>query len=81
VVNALAASDEHEYTLTFDVREGKAIACLEGYAEILEQRLEGEQLHFRVQCRQEVLAGVRKRVRSPGGMTVEGGPPAEDDGY
>ena len=50
---------------------GKAIACLEGYAEVLSKTLDGETLQFEVQCRPQVLAAVRSRLREKSALVVD----------
>jgi GTP-binding protein HflX len=72
-VNERAAADEVEADVELDVREGKAISLLEGFSEVLSKRLEGETLHFKVQCHPRVLGGIRARLQRPDGMRVEGG--------
>jgi GTP-binding protein HflX len=73
-VNSIASAEEHDYRLAVDVREGKAIAALEGYAEVLEKTLDGETLRFHVQCRPQVLAAVRASLRDPAGLEVDAEP-------
>jgi GTP-binding protein HflX len=71
LINERAAAQECEYSLDVDVREGKAIACLEARAEVVEKMLEGECLRFRVQCRPAVIAAVRSRVVDPDALSWE----------
>ncbi|MEZ6188461.1 MAG: GTPase HflX [Planctomycetota bacterium] len=71
-VNELAAASEEDYALSLDVREGKAIAYLEGLAEVKHKELDGERLRYSVRCRPAVIGGLKRQVRTKQGLDVEG---------
>jgi len=75
-VNDLAAASEEDFELTLDVREGKAIAYLEGLAEVKTKELEGERLHYAVRCRPGVIGALKRRVRTREGLTLAHDPTA-----
>lgn len=71
-VNALAiAAGERRYRVRLDVREGGAIALLDGQAEVLERELEGEVLRYVVRCRPQVIGALRAKLRLPDHLEVE----------
>lgn len=75
-VNELAAASEEDFELSLDVREGKAIAYLEGLAEVRTKELEGERLHYAVRCRPGVIGALKRRVRTREGLTLPNDPTA-----
>lgn len=70
-VNALAAASENDYRIRLDVREGKAIATLDGLAEVRVKELDGEAFRYDVRCHPRVVAAVRASVRDPSAFSVD----------
>lgn len=70
LVDERAAADEVEVELRLDVREGRAIAFFEGFSEVLDKRLEGEELCLRVQCHPRVLGAAQARLRRREGIRL-----------
>ncbi|MCA8926377.1 MAG: GTPase HflX [Planctomycetes bacterium] len=78
-VNELAAATELDYEVSLDVREGAAIAYLEGLAEVRAKELREETLDYTIRCRPAVLGGLRRRVRKPQGLVIKGEPEPQPD--
>ena len=70
-VNELARKSERRYRILADVREGAALAVIEGRAEILSRDLAEERLVFEVRCWPQVIAHARSRARDPERFQVE----------
>ena len=70
-VNELAAASEKRYRVVADVREGAAVAVIEGRAEILSRDLDEERLVYEVRCWPQVVAHARSRARDAARFQVE----------
>lgn len=71
LVNEAASAREGRWRVELDVREGAAIAWLEGQAEVLSRELVDETLRFEVRCGDWVIAAVRSKTRGREGVRVE----------
>ena len=70
-VNELAAASEKRWKVALDVREGAALAVIEGRAEVISRELEEETFRFEVRCWPQVIAHARSRVKDPSRFTAE----------
>jgi GTP-binding protein HflX len=71
LVNEVASSREGRWRVEVDVREGAAIAVLEGQSEVLERTIEDERMRFLVRCGDWVIAAFRSRARDREGLVAE----------
>ncbi len=71
LVNEAASAREGRWRVELDVREGAAIAWLEGQAEVLVRDLVEETLRYEVRCGDWVIAAVRSKTRGHEGVRVE----------
>ncbi|MBX3466997.1 MAG: GTPase HflX [Planctomycetes bacterium] len=71
LVNEAAAAREGRWRLEVDVREGAALAWLEGQAEVVSRELVDETLRFEVRCGDWVIAAVRSKARDRDGLRIE----------
>jgi GTPase len=71
LVNDLASAREGRWSIDLDVREGAAIAYVEGQAELLRKELHDERLRFEVRCGDWVIAAVRSKTRDRDGLVIE----------
>ncbi len=74
-VNEQAAAREGRWSISLDVREGAAIAWLDGRAEVLARTLDGERLRYDARLSEQVLAGLHSKVRDRAGLEVTPLPP------
>lgn len=71
LVNELAAARESRHRVVIDVREGAAIAWLEGQAEVISKALDEERLVYEVRCSDQVMAALRSKTRDRAQLQVE----------
>jgi GTP-binding protein HflX len=71
LVNEAASAREGRWSIDVDVREGAAIAWLEGKAELITRELVDERLHFEVRCGDWVIAALRGKARERDGLRIE----------
>ena len=72
LINDLAARGEEEFTLWINVREGRALAFLEGQFEILARELVDEELRFEVRCPPRLIGSLKANLREPSHLRIEG---------
>jgi hypothetical protein len=71
LVNEYARGREGRHRVKIEVREGAAIAWLEGNSEIISKSLDDETLTYEVRCQDQALAALRSKTRDRERLVVE----------
>ena len=78
LVNEYASRGELDYKLRLNVREGRAIAFLEGEFEVLNKELRDEQIRYEVRCPERLIGSLKSKLLDPANLEVEGEGPAKE---
>lgn len=78
LVNEYASRGELDFTLWLNVREGRALAFLEGEFEVLNKELVDERIRFDVRCPERLIGSLKSKIQDPENLVIEGEVPAKE---